>query len=52
MQKAVVIKQTWAIILMTPHYTYWKQLKYACVYIAARRLDSLYTRGGSFSKSG
>ena len=37
MQKAVVIKQTWAIILMAPHYQL-EAFRCACVYIAARRL--------------
>ena len=39
MQKAVVIKQTWEIILMIPHHLLEASGVPACIYIAARRLD-------------
>jgi len=50
MQKAVVIKQTWAIILMTPHYLLEASggLHLHC----SKEAGLLYTRGDSFSRSG
>ena len=39
MQKAVVIKQTWEIILMIPHHLLEASGVPACIYIAERRLN-------------